>query len=73
MHLTEIPQLKAASVAEKIELIDELWASIPPESVALPASHLDELAKRVDSLAKNPGKALSPDAARARIRARTGL
>ena len=43
MHLTEIPQLQRATPVEKIELIDELWASIPPEAVSTPDSHLKEL------------------------------
>jgi putative addiction module component (TIGR02574 family) len=73
MHLTEIPQLQSASPAEKIALIDELWASIPPESVATPASHLTELTLRLARLAQEPAQALSPEDARARIRARTGL
>lgn len=73
MHLTEIPRLQSATPTEKIALIDELWASIPPESVATPASHLAELAKRIASLEQAPDKALPPDEARARIRARTGL
>ncbi len=73
MHLTEIPQLQSASPAEKIALIDELWASIPPESVATPPSHLTELATRIARFEQEPGHALSPEDARARIRARTGL
>ncbi len=73
MHLTEIPQLKSASPEEKIKLIDELWASIPPESVVPPDPHLTELEKRLANFEREPGKALSPEAARARIRARTGL
>jgi putative addiction module component (TIGR02574 family) len=73
MHLTEIPQLQSASPSEKIALIDELWASIPPESVPTPVSHLTELAQRLAQLGETPTKALSPEEARTRIRARTGL
>jgi putative addiction module component (TIGR02574 family) len=73
MRLAEIPQLKSATPQQKIELIDELWASIPPESLPTPESHLTELQKRLAELEKNPEKALSPEEARARIRARTGL
>ena len=40
MKLAEIPQLRAASPAEKIELIDETWASIPRESLPAPRAHL---------------------------------
>jgi hypothetical protein len=73
MHLTEIPQLQSASPSEKIALIDELWASIPPESVPTPVSHLHELSQRLDQLGEAPAKALTPEEARTRIRARTGL
>jgi putative addiction module component (TIGR02574 family) len=73
MHLTEIPQLRSATPDEKIELIDELWASIPPESVATPDSHLAELNRRMARLEQESGKALTPEEARARLRARTGL
>lgn len=73
MHLTEIPQLQRATPAEKIELIDELWASIPPEAVSTPDSHLKELEDRMNRLKASPEKALTPEEARARIRARTGL
>jgi putative addiction module component (TIGR02574 family) len=54
-------------------LIDELWASIAPESVPMPASHLTELDRRLAALQNNPGKALTPEEALARVRRRTGL
>ena len=73
MHLGEIPQLKSATPQEKLQLIDELWASIPLESLPTPEAHVAELENRVAALQQNPGKALTPEEARARIRARTGL
>jgi putative addiction module component (TIGR02574 family) len=73
MKLAEIPELKAASPAEKIELIDELWASIPRESLPAPESHLSELQQRVAAVQKDPSRALTPEEARQRIRAKTGL
>lgn len=73
MKLAEIPQLKAASPAEKIELIDELWASIPREALPTPASHLAELNRRVAAVQNHPDRALTPEEARKRIRAKTGL
>ena len=72
MHLAEIPQLKAASAEQKLELIDELWASIPPESLPTPASHLTALDQRMTDLRSHPEKALRPEDARARIRKHTG-
>lgn len=73
MKLAEIPALKAATPAEKIELIDELWASIPRESLPSPESHLSELQQRVAAVAEDPSRALTPEAARQKIRAKTGL
>lgn len=73
MKLAEIPELKAASPAEKIELIDELWASIPRESLPVPKSHLTELDRRVAAVQQDPARALTPEEARRRIRAKTGL
>ncbi len=73
MHLTEIPQLRSATPDEKIELIDELWASIPAESVTTPDSHIAELNRRMARADAVPGKALTPEEARSRLRARTGL
>jgi putative addiction module component (TIGR02574 family) len=73
MKLAEIPALKAASPAEKIELIDELWASIPRESLPAPESHLTELHRRVAAVQEDPSRALTPEEARQKIRAKTGL
>ena len=73
MKLGEIPRLESASPAEKIELIDDLWASIDPAALPTPKSHLDELGKRLGQLRKHPGLALTPAAARKKIREKTGL
>lgn len=73
MKLAEIPELKAASPAEKIALIDELWASIPRDTLPSPQSHLRELDQRTAAIQQNPSKALTPEEARQRIRAKTGL
>jgi putative addiction module component (TIGR02574 family) len=73
MNLAEIPQLKSASPKQKLALIDELWASIPADSLTTPRSHLLTLKGRLSALRRNPEKALSSDQARARIRSHTGL
>ncbi len=73
MKLAEIPELSAASPEEKIELIDELWASIPRDSLTSPQSHFKELNQRVEAVQKDPSRALTPEDARQRIRAKTGL
>lgn len=73
MNLAEIPQLKSASPQQKLNLIDELWASIPTDSLPSPRSHLTELRTRLAELRRRPEKALSAQEARARIRSQTGL
>ncbi len=73
MKLAEIPALKTATPAEKIELIDELWASIPHDALLTPDSHLRKLDQRLTAVQQNPGSALTPEQARQRIRAKTGL
>ena len=73
MKLAEIPALKSASAADKIELIDELWASIPRQNLPTPDSQLSELARRVASVDSDPSRALTPEEARRRIRKHTGL
>ncbi len=73
MHLADFPQLKSATPQQKLEFIDELWASIPADAVATPPSHLTELDRRITALQHDPKKALTPEEARARIRERTGF
>ncbi|MBI5768038.1 MAG: addiction module protein [Verrucomicrobia bacterium] len=73
MHLADFPQLKSATPQQKLELIDEIWATIPPEAVATPASHVAELDRRLSALERDSKKTLSPEEARIRIRQRTGL
>jgi putative addiction module component (TIGR02574 family) len=60
MKLAEIPELKGVSPAEKVELIDELWASMPRESFPAPESHLTELHRRVAAVQEDLSRALIP-------------
>ena len=73
MHIADFPQLKSATPQQKLELSDELWASIPPEAVPTPESYVAELSRRLDALGRDPTKALAPEEARARILKRTGI
>ena len=71
--MAEIPQLNSASPEQKLALINELWARIPPAPLPRPSTHLTELEKRLADLRAHPEKALTPEAARARIRTLSGL
>ncbi len=73
MHLADFPQLESATPQQKLELIDELWATIPPDAVATPASHVTELNRRLSVFQDDPKKSMSPEEGRDRIRERTGL
>jgi hypothetical protein len=48
-------------------------ASIPPAALPTPSTHLTELDKRLAALRAHPEKALTPEAARIRIRTLSGL
>ena len=73
MHLAEIPQLNSASPRQKLALIDELWASIPPAALPTPSAHVTELDQSLADLRTPPKKSLTPEAARARLRTLSGL
>jgi putative addiction module component (TIGR02574 family) len=49
MNVIEIPQISAMSVAEKINFVESLWDSIAQQNktIAVPASHVSELAARL--------------------------
>ena len=38
MTLTDLPEVRALSVREKLQLVDELWVSVAPELDALEVS-----------------------------------
>ncbi|HKB90614.1 MAG TPA: addiction module protein [Opitutaceae bacterium] len=73
MRPADIPELQSASPTERIELIDELWASISRDTLPTPDSHLSELERRETEVKADPTCALTPEEARRRIRSQTGL
>ncbi len=73
MKAVEIPQLKTASVTDKLELIDDIWASIPADKLEPLQSHILELESRLEKYKDNPEYALSPVKARQRLNELTGL
>jgi putative addiction module component (TIGR02574 family) len=61
MNVTEIPEIAAMSVPEKIFFLEDLWDSIATnnQSVPVPESHIRELDRRFARHASNPGSLLT--------------
>lgn len=57
------------SVPERLELIGEIWDSIPesPEALDLPESHRDELERRLAAADAHPEAGIPWEEARARL------
>ena len=51
MQVSEILQL---SVAERIQIVEDIWDSITPENLELSESQKTELDKRLDNYRENP-------------------
>ena len=56
MKIADIPQLREATLAAKLELVEELWAEITAQSDALPLPewHLRELDQSLAEYQANP-------------------
>lgn len=69
--LTELPQVQALSVREKLELVDEIWKSVSANSDSLEVTQeeKDILDDRWADFLRNPTAALSVDEFRSKIRA----
>lgn len=61
MNVTEIPQIAAMSIPEKIVFLEDLWDSIAAndKAVPVPESHIRELDKRFVRHGSSPGSLLS--------------
>lgn len=61
MRVSDIPEIKKLSTAEKILLVEDLWDSIASDEsvVPVPRSHMEELDKRLKSYESAPGNLLS--------------
>ena len=59
VHLmTDLRQLCSLPVAERLELVEDLWDSIAeePSELRMTASHLAELDRRIDRLEEAPNE-----------------
>lgn len=61
MRATEIPHLAELSTSEKILLVEDLWDSITSDNdaIPIPASHKEELDRRIENHRNSSGKLLS--------------
>lgn len=60
------------SVPERLDLITQLWDSIPdsPEALPIPEWHKEELARRIKIADKSPNDVLSWEEVKAKLRER---
>ena len=50
------PRLLELSVEEKLQVMEQLWDSIPEENVPVPQFHRDILAERIATFQANPNE-----------------
>ncbi|HEV2734038.1 MAG TPA: addiction module protein [Longimicrobiaceae bacterium] len=74
MSTTPLSELLKLSEAERIQLAQDLWDSIPAQSAALPLDEeqLREMERRVAEHQADPASAIPWEEARARLRERFG-
>jgi putative addiction module component (TIGR02574 family) len=74
MTNASLSELLTLSEAERIQLAQDLWDSIPADSPALPLTHDQrrELERRLAEHRANPASAIPWEEARARLRERFG-
>lgn len=63
MSLTELPQVQALSVREKLELVDEIWKSVSSDLETLEVTPAEKalLDQRWAAFLENPAAALTLD------------
>jgi len=73
MNVMEIPQIKAMSMAERINLVESLWDSIfrQDEVISVPASHVKELSARLARYEGNQDSLLTLQALQQKVANRT--
>lgn len=71
MILTDLPQVQALSVREKLELVDELWKAVSEDLNALKVTQeeKDILDQRWDAYLQDPSSALTLDQFKLQMRA----
>ena len=74
MTLTDLPEVRALSAREKLQLVDELWMFVAPELDTLAVSEEEKgmLDDRWATFLKSPAAALTLDQFKERMKALRG-
>ncbi|HEV7857009.1 MAG TPA: addiction module protein, partial [Pyrinomonadaceae bacterium] len=58
---TQLSDILQLSIAERIQLAEDIWDSVAafPEAIALTETQKEELDRRLQAYAQNPGEGLS--------------
>ena len=67
---TELSDILQMSVAERIQLVEDIWDSIAasPESIPVTDAQREELDRRLQAYAENPGEGVSWDELKEKVR-----
>ncbi len=67
---TELKDILELSVAERIQLVEDIWDSIAavPESLSLTEAERQELDRRLEAYAENPNQGISWDDLKKKVR-----
>jgi putative addiction module component (TIGR02574 family) len=65
--MTKLAELKKLPISKKLEIIDELWASIPEKDIPIEPGQVAEARKRLEELKANPAMGLSYAQLKARL------
>ena len=74
MILERVPQVKAMSLAEKVQLYDELWQELETHFNRLPVSEetIAAMDRELEEYRRDPSTGSTWEEVRARIRSRAG-
>ena len=67
---TELKDILEMSIAERIQLVEDIWDSIAavPESLSLTDTERQELDRRLEAYAQNPDEGISWDELKQKVR-----
>jgi putative addiction module component (TIGR02574 family) len=67
---TELSDILQMSVAERIQLVEDIWDSLaaPPESIPVTDAQKEELDRRLQAYAENPVERISWDKLKEKVR-----